>query len=62
MNGEEICGICGGSRWWKSRSSYQVCALCHPNVFDALEQLARRRPGLVEQVKRWQLREPASES
>jgi hypothetical protein len=59
MGWDEVCGVCGGRRWWKSRSNYQVCAICHPDVLDALEQLARRRPGLVEQVKRWRLQEPA---
>jgi hypothetical protein len=55
MSWDETCSLCNNStRWWKSRSGYLVCAICHPDVLFALETLARRgRPGLVEHVQGW---------
>jgi hypothetical protein len=51
----EICGRCANTgRWWRSKTGYMVCMVCTPDVWDALEVLARRQgAGAVAQVKRW---------
>jgi hypothetical protein len=57
VNWDETCGVCGNDNpalWWRSRSGYQVCAICAVTPFDALIILARRgRPGLVKIVQAW---------
>jgi hypothetical protein len=52
---QDTCALCGESRFWPSRSGYFVCAICTPDPIKALLILARRRPGLVQEVQRWRL-------
>jgi hypothetical protein len=59
MSWEETCGVCGNTgRWWRSRSNYMICMICHPDPCQGLEVLARRgAPGLVKRVQGWRLHE-----
>jgi hypothetical protein len=51
---DETCGICGQQgRWWTRRSGYQVCMVCKPNSWSALECLGQRVPGGVQLVQSW---------
>jgi hypothetical protein len=55
---DTICSLCQGSRFWPSKSGYFVCAICHPDVLQALEVLARRKIGGVQLVQSWGLQDP----
>jgi hypothetical protein len=50
----EVCGVCGQDGWWwRSKTGERVCLKCWPHCMDALEVLARRRPGGVKRVQSW---------
>lgn len=34
------CPVCGGSRWWRSRTGRSICARCHPDAMEALQVLS----------------------
>jgi hypothetical protein len=36
------CLVCGGSRWWRSRTGARVCQRCYPDAMEALQILAHR--------------------
>jgi hypothetical protein len=50
---QDTCSLCNRSRFWPSRSGYFVCAICTPDVMEALAVLARRKIGAVQQVRQW---------
>jgi hypothetical protein len=55
MSYAETCSVClNQTRWWRSKTGYQVCAVCSVTPFEALEILARRGPpGLIKTVQGW---------
>ena len=58
MSWVETCHCGNDVLWWRSKTGYQVCMRCTPDVFQALEVLARRgRPGLVREVQSWGLQD-----
>jgi hypothetical protein len=36
------CPVCGGSRWWHSRTGHEICQRCHPDALEALQALANQ--------------------
>jgi hypothetical protein len=34
------CAVCGGGRWWHSRTGARVCQCCYPDALAALQVLA----------------------
>jgi hypothetical protein len=36
------CPVCGGSRWWTSRTGWRICQLCYQDPLQALQVLANR--------------------
>jgi hypothetical protein len=39
------CPVCGGSRWWRSRTGLAVCHHCHPDPLEALQVLGDQTKG-----------------
>jgi hypothetical protein len=39
-NTASACAVCGGSRWWSSRTGARVCRQCYPDAMAALQALA----------------------
>jgi hypothetical protein len=39
------CSVCGGSRWWRSRTGVAVCHRCHPDPIEALQMLGEQTRG-----------------
>ena len=39
------CPVCGGSRWWRSRTGLAVCQRCYPDPVEALQVLAGQTGG-----------------
>jgi hypothetical protein len=40
QNNASSCPVCGGSRWWYSRTGASVCQHCYPDAMAALHALA----------------------
>ena len=41
------CPVCGGSRWWRSRTGHEICQRCHPGALEALQALANQTHGAI---------------
>jgi hypothetical protein len=41
------CPVCGGSRWWRSRTGLAICHHCHPDPLEALQVLADEVSGAL---------------
>jgi hypothetical protein len=39
------CRVCGGSRWWRSRTGWRICQRCYSEPLQALQVLASRVQG-----------------
>jgi hypothetical protein len=45
QNNASNCPVCGGSRWWRSRTGARVCQQCYGDPFQDLKALADRVQG-----------------
>jgi hypothetical protein len=39
------CTVCGGSRWWRSRTGLSICYHCYPDPLEALQVLGDQTKG-----------------
>jgi hypothetical protein len=42
QNKASSCLVCGGNRWWRSRTGHEICHRCHPDALEALQALANQ--------------------
>jgi hypothetical protein len=42
-----MCPVCGGSRWWNSRTGWRIWAQCHPDALEAQQVLADQVSGAL---------------
>jgi hypothetical protein len=45
QNKASACPVCGGSRWWRSRTGRRICQQCHPDPLEALQVLGDQTKG-----------------
>jgi hypothetical protein len=46
------CEVCEGTRFWRSRTSWRICAQCHPDPLEALQPLTNQVNGAAARGER----------